>query len=415
MDCAHANVKCVHPYEIIRKYLCHDCGGIFLCQCELVLALRCLPHQMAIATEFGTNRRLQVAGCAKGICPECRGQPVESFPMAAIFGLKGKVERFYWREIRKTYYSLVIDQVNDLDIQMDDINHFESLYPEAAKELLRIAKQVWIYVHRTTPKYNTTETTNAEFLRRIQVPETHIEAPYMQVTKGDQRVGKWINRAGQIVDPEDVAKEWYESDGYKCLDCERSLIASLVGALLAPVIQDPSDSLLRECYRNSMKGWSKANRETPIIRIDLPEDFGQAAYFDRRRSAIAKRIDELKSCHDLLCEFDDLLPQSESLRDYLWVNSDSAVHLTRAALSAVPRNLVVACVEWAIKEFWQREPGWPDIFAFRGTEFRFIEVKSPNDELSQEQMRWFEWALCEAHIPCEICRVKKLRRHRRNA
>jgi hypothetical protein len=31
MDCAHANVKCVNPYEIIRKYLRHDCGGIFLC------------------------------------------------------------------------------------------------------------------------------------------------------------------------------------------------------------------------------------------------------------------------------------------------------------------------------------------------------------------------------------------------
>jgi hypothetical protein len=40
--------------------------------------------------------------------------------------------------------------------------------------------------------------------------------------------------------------------------------------------------------------------------------------------------------------------------------------------------------------------------------YRFVEVKSPYDELSQEQMRWFQWASSQ-NVSCEITRVKRLR------
>lgn len=73
----------------------------------------------------------------------------------------------------------------------------------------------------------------------------------------------------------------------------------------------------------------------------------------------------------------------------------------------IPDDTLVTWVERAARDLWQRQLGWPDLLLVREGAFRFSEVKTPNDELSQEQMRWFRWALGEARIPCEICRVNK--------
>ncbi len=56
---------------------------------------------------------------------------------------------------------------------------------------------------------------------------------------------------------------------------------------------------------------------------------------------------------------------------------------------------------------WNRQPGWPDLLLQSSSEYRFAEVKSPHDKLSLEQLQWFRWAVTEAEIPCEICRVRR--------
>jgi len=104
---------------------------------------------------------------------------------------------------------------------------------------------------------------------------------------------------------------------------------------------------------------------------------------------------------------DELDRDCESFRDYLWVNDGKTIEVDRIALNILPKEIVVAGVEWAIQDFWHRQPGWPDLFVFRENEYKFVEVKSPHDELSQEQMNWFQWAVEQANIPCEICRVEK--------
>jgi len=111
--------------------------------------------------------------------------------------------------------------------------------------------------------------------------------------------------------------------------------------------------------------------------------------------------------------FENWLAPSENLRDYLWVNDPAPVALTRAALAIIPRTDLLLWVEWVARAFWRHQHGWPDLLLLRNHEFRFAEVKSPNDELSQEQMHWFRWALETSGIPCEVCRVKKARRAHR--
>jgi hypothetical protein len=105
--------------------------------------------------------------------------------------------------------------------------------------------------------------------------------------------------------------------------------------------------------------------------------------------------------------FEKSLDSSTPLRDYLWVNDNEAVELGRIALKTMPKLLVLKCIDWAIRDFWHRQSGWTDLFIFKSDEFKFVEVKSPKDELSLEQMNWFKWAIEEAAIPCEILRLTK--------
>jgi hypothetical protein len=386
--------------------LCEDCGGVFICECEKQLALTFLPHQVNHAQEYGTRKRFRVTGFAQNICPECRGETEMPHPRAAIYGLKGKVERYYWREIYKTYCQFTLDWMNQNSEKVKDMLEFQKRFPAVAKELEKKAKINWKTVANQNPKYDMKETTNAEFLSRVPIPEVHISVEYGQMEKGDQKVGKWVGQDGSFVSVEQIATEHYISQGYSVLRCERLLISTWVATFLCSSIQDMTDPRVRTVFRNSTKGCTSRNRNAGLMAILLPEDFGSAEFYERRKDRITSTIAYMRKAADLLRLFSELLEASESLRDYLWVNSDEAVETARTALGVLPRDVVISSVEWAVQDFWQRQPGWPDLFAFKGKDYKFVEVKSPLDELSQEQMQWFEWAV-EQKIACEILRVNR--------
>jgi Holliday junction resolvase-like predicted endonuclease len=407
VDCEHSTVRCLNHYDTFRKYLCENCGGVYICECERQLAITFLPHQIRLAVEYGTQKEYPVTGFASNICAECRSEDEEAHPRAAIYGQKGKVARYYWREIFKTYCEYVLNWLQQNSGQVKDINEFKSKHPDIAREFKKKAKKYWQMIHDQSPKYDLKEQTEAEFLSQVRIPLIKIGADYRQIEKNGKLIGKWINQSGELTSVEEIAAEWYRSKGYTVLTCERKFISAWVGTFLALPIQDPSDVCVRPTFRNSTKGWTRHNRNTGLISIPLPEDFGSAEYYKRREVAIQASIQRMRATGNLQILFDELLDNSESLRDYLWVNDDEAVKVARIVLSVLPKKTVVDVVEWAIQDFWHRQPGWPDLFAYKGNDFIFVEVKSPHDELSQEQMNWFQWAIEQAHLPCEICRVKK--------
>lgn len=411
MNCKHEIVRCLNHYDVFRKYLCENCGEIYICNCERDLALAFLPHQVNFATEYRTRERWEVSGFAPRMCAECRGKVEEPHPKAAIYGRKGKVERFYWREIFKTECELIRDWLRKQGEMVKDILEFRRRFPEASRDFRKQAKLHWQQIHRNNPKYDLRERTEADFLKDIPVPIVEIEAPYTQIHKDGQKIGKWINNSGREVRVEDIAMEWYETKGYSVLRCERNLISSWVGTFLVKAIQHPDDPRQQPRMRHSTRGWRSDNKNTPIITFLLPEDFGSRHYFNRRRDSIERCIQRMDQAQNLSALFERLLGPSELLRDYLWVNEDRHVETTRASLAILPSSLIINSVRWVIQDFWARQPGWPDLLIYRDEDFRFSEVKSPLDCLSQEQMNWFHWAVTESKIPCEIIRIK--RKHRR--
>ena len=407
MKCDHKHLRCLNHYDYFRKYLCNECGKVLMCECEKELSITFLPHQTTDALESGTRKRYKVSGFEPNLCAECRGVKEEPHPRAAIWGQKGKVERFYWREIFKTYCEEALKWGTKTGINFRSIMDFEAHHAEKSKELKREAKKHWQDIHKRSPKYDILERTEASFLSKIKIPINEIKAKYIKEEKDGQNIGKWIDQSGQHSSAEEISKQHYEALGYDVRKCERKLISMLVGTFLYTVIQGPDDPRNRIVFRGSTRGWTPKNRNTPNINFLLPEDFGSNEYYKRREKAFNDWFEVLDNT-DLLGDFEMLLEPSTTLRDYLWVNDDSAVELARWALRIIPQEHIMNFLKWSIQDFWSRQPGWPDFLAYKNVEYLFIEVKSPLDELSLEQMNWFEFAI-ETNIPCEICRIKKAR------
>lgn len=362
---------------------------------------------MRYGTQYGTQRRFPVSGFAKGICFQCRGLKEEAHPRAAIYGQKSKVQRYYWREIFKTKCEMAYDWMQQQGLTTSSISEFRSMFPQKYKELSTLARKRWQDYHKKTPKYSMREETEAEFLSKVDVPSREISAQYLQILKGNRKLGRWLGSTGQPCSAEEIAVEHYKSLGYDVRSCERRLVTIWVGTFLSPVIQDRSDPRSKCGFRRSTRGWKTGNRDTSMIHFWKPEDFGSLQYYERRHEAIENWIGRIERTKDLDVMFERLLDESTALRDYLWVSEDACVELGRTALHVIPPETVAKCIRWAIQDFWTRQPGWPDLLVFRSGEYLFVEVKSPLDELSKEQMSWFRWATEESHVPSEICRLKR--------
>ena len=406
-NCPHSDTRCLNQYDTLRKYECLLCGNVLMCECERELALEFLPHQTRRGQEYGTRKLFPVSGFAPRVCPECRGADIKPYPMAEASRTKGKVARFYWREVFKTYCCLILIWAEEEGIEFDGLLGFEAEHPQEAKNLRREATRHWQEIHKRTPKYDMTEPTLEDRMGDSEIPERVFEAVYEKIeTPSGSQVGKWRSKSGDLVSAEDVAMERYLELGYNVVRCERRIISAWVGTFLCHPIQQ-GDSNVLVGYRRSTKEWSSRNQDTPIIEVPLPRDFGSREYYQRRSEAIDDWIQGLSASQSLVPVFDALVADSESLRDYLWVNDDEVLDDARAVLSVVDPQIVAKWIRWAIGSFWERQPGWPDFFISRAGEYFFSEVKSPLDNLSQEQKRWFQWALKDERIPAEICRIRK--------
>jgi hypothetical protein len=405
--CVHDRIECLNHYEMFRKHRCLDCGRAYICACERMLAEVFLPHQIGFAQDGETGERVPTDGFSAGLCAACRGEQESVHPRAAIWGQKGKVERYYWREIRKTYYELLLDKIG-VGADQQSILSYKRNHSETCAALKKQAKQQWQGIHQTQPKYNLKERTEAEFLSTVAIDIRELRADYRQVQRDGQKIGRWSVRPGELGSVEEFVTAWFGSGGYEVLRCERTLISAWVATFLGVPIQDPADPRSQEVMRGSTVGWTPQHRDTPLIRFRLPRDFGRPNYYKRRRDILESWFIGMRVAERLETLFDMLLDETELIRDYLWVADPASVARARRALQLLPREVVVCSVEWAIGDFWQRQPGWPDLLVVRDGEYRFVEVKSPHDELSQEQMRWFQWALSQ-NVSCEITRVKYLR------
>ena len=228
-------------------------------------------------------------------------------------------------------------------VGIEIIMSIETEFPEETKGLKKAARKTWQQRHKQNPKYDTAERTPAQFLAEVPVQEVEVEAKYVKERRGDAQVGRWRMSCGETGSAEDIATDYHQSAGYQVYRCERKLISMLVVVLCWPVIQDPNDPRGQGVIWGSTESWPPGIH-TPLINFLLPQDFGSAAFFDRRERTLEVHLGLLEEAGELGEVFDSMLEGAETLRGYLWVAEDDAEELTRVALSAIPKALALKMV-----------------------------------------------------------------------
>lgn len=397
-NCSHETRTCLNQYELIRKYRCDSCRSVMMCACNEAFGHRFLAHQLAEGSELDTRKRVRVThGFQPGICSECRGLPADPAPMASVPGRTSKIRRYYWRE---RYFAETLAK-DSWDTANPDADAQERTSAFAAIE--RKVDDDIKALHDSAPKYAFKEPSQAEIVERYRVKVEDLQADYApNATKGAQ-----IVLGDRVVSPEAFALDHFAKIGWQGVELESVPFHALFGVMMWLVIQDSRDPLVQIVGFGSRTVFEE-ERGREMIWTHLPDDFGSSGYGERRRRAINKHFKSLLPAREeLLWLFDYWRYHSEAMRQYLWAHRPIQVDLARRIVEILPPRTVLAILRYLVDDYWGRYLGWPDLLLYRDEEFRFVEVKSSSDKLSNDQKRWIADNHDMLKLPFAIAKIHR--------
>lgn len=401
-ECVHRNVNCINEYELIRKYECSDCGAIMMCSCDEAIGRKFLPHQLRFDSRLESQEEVHVIlGFQASICNECRGLPVKAFPKASLPGQTSNIKRYYWRELDFREYELFEQYGGIPSRYLYQIGENESEAVRKAREqaLVDIKR-----LHETKGKYSYQKESNDSILKKYEIFVRNVHAEYEQ---DGSRKSK-IRYNGELVTVEKYAEIIYQSIGYDVLFAESRPFHVLFSVFTFPLIQSPIDPKMRMTGFGERSAY-EADRSKNPIWTPLPLDFGTSGYAKRCFDQIEKYFNWLSSGdrEGLLWFFDSFFPYSYGLRQYLWAHREEDAITARRIVEILEPAKLLKIVRYLTDDYWKRYIGWPDLLIFNSSGYKFVEVKSSKDKLSEEQKDWIENNHNQLHLPFEIFKVHR--------
>ncbi|WFD00541.1 phosphodiesterase I [Malassezia yamatoensis] len=203
----------------------------------------------------------------------------------------------------------------------------------------------------------------------------------------------WLGKSGASITVEEFCLESYAKQNFRGFHCEGGVVLFLFTLLMWDVLFAPVDGAFETAYQRE------------------PLDLATDVFAIARHEAIQQRLSEIESTggiailqladkrerplrtHAVTCRWDDY--SAEELMEIAECMGGKALALLCRLLSE----------EWSM-----RTSGFPDLCLWRYADRRvsFVEVKSPNDRLSEKQRVWID-VLIRAGLNVEVARVEDLR------
>ena len=110
------------------------------------------------------------------------------------------------------------------------------------------------------------------------------------------------------------------------------------------------------------------------------------AWYSRRRDSILAHLESL-DWDDWKWLLDYWWESFSEYREYLWAHREGEKDLV-AWFLGLEHGRAKRVLQYLAENFWRHVSGWPDLLGRRGNSLQLFEVKSPNDRLSEDQIRW---------------------------
>jgi hypothetical protein len=178
----------------------------------------------------------------------------------------------------------------------------------------------------------------------------------------------------------------FAGQGYEGMFSENYLFQSLFGLLYWDIIFDQDEPVYH----------------SPLQRF--PSDLYLPQFLDRRQEKLQERSQQLNSTKKLLKWVRTTYDSKWGIGNPLVGWHENTLPLLEAAAKKVPAaalHQVLLAMAQNLKEYGR---GFPDLFLWSKKDYRFVEVKSPTDALSPQQLYWLRF-FKEAGIRAEVLRV----------
>jgi hypothetical protein len=397
--CSHTSLGCLNPYEFIRKYRCSACNAVMMCFCDREIGTSFLSHQLDKGVVLETQERLAVTlGFQPNVCRECRGLDPESHPLSAAPGRTSKIKRYYWREIAFRQMQLYAEWKNQHPGNESNVESWVTR-PDLEQRAVAEIKQL----HETRPKYRFGEPSQRDIIEQFAVEVIDLHATYATGTTGKAQIA----HGSELYTVEEYVRRHFHGLGYKTIFSESSPLHVLFGVFLWSLIQERDDPRVRTvgvAERSAPTG----KKVRPMWFL-LPDDFGTPGYGTRRRCSIDDYFSRVlpQTKEDLIQTFDDWIGPSQGLRQYLWAEQENAINAARVMVGLLPPEVLLRILRHLIDSYWSNYCGWPDLLVFRDSEFFFVEVKSSNDKLSEDQKHWIAENHARLMLPFRLVKVHR--------
>ncbi|KAJ9093488.1 hypothetical protein QFC19_008347 [Naganishia cerealis] len=183
--------------------------------------------------------------------------------------------------------------------------------------------------------------------------------------------------------------EWWKDQGYKGFHSEASILTTLFGLLFWPIL-----------YMDIPGAF-----ETPYQLAPL--DLGDDSFYRSRQAEIEKRLNEMTNTQTavkMLRQVDEVERERGTLA--IGVNWAYELQDLEEIINCIGGQSLSILCRMFCEEYGHRSSGVPDLIVWNMEErkCRFVEVKSPNDHLSETQKVWIS-VMQSAGVDVEVCHV----------
>jgi hypothetical protein len=195
-----------------------------------------------------------------------------------------------------------------------------------------------------------------------------------------------LEDAGQSVETATLGH--YRRSGWDGVHSENWLWNAIFGLLFWDIIYDPAFGAFHSPLQFA------------------PADLHDPEFYGRRQARIEQRLTLLQDPAESFALMARHHNDKIGLANPFVYWHEGLLALIRIAIDRLPATGLSAVLRRFAQDIKRRSRGFPDLFLWTATEYRFVEVKSENDQLSAAQFQWLRF-LDEAGIAVSLDRVRR--------
>ena len=179
---------------------------------------------------------------------------------------------------------------------------------------------------------------------------------------------------------------YYQQQGYQGIHCENFVWRSLFGVIFWELLFDSEAAAIHHPLQRS------------------PSDLHLPNFYDKRKEQIETCLERLKTKKAFEKHLSHIFEEKWGITNSFVVWDETVLELLKIVYAQVKGKALKTVLLEMTKNVRENSRGFPDLFIWKQRTYCFVEVKSPTDMLSEQQLFWQDFF--EEHgIKCKVLKV----------